>query len=152
MSEFKVDKDVAKQIIAEQIPIHKFLNIEVLEIRKGYTKIKVPFREEIIGDIRLRRWHGGIIATIMDSAGGIVGLTYLTSMEDRLSTIDLRIDYLKGAADRAIIVEGELVRLGNRILVTRMKAWMEDNEEELIAEGKGVYNFIRMKEKELVAE
>ncbi|MCH2044461.1 MAG: hotdog fold thioesterase [Saprospiraceae bacterium] len=150
MSEMKVDKEIAKQIIAEQIPIHKFLNIEILEIRQGYTKIRVPFREEVIGDIRLRRWHGGIIATIMDSAGGVVGLTYLTSLEDRLSTIDLRVDYLKGAEDRAIIVEGELVRLGSRILVTRMKAWMEDNKEVIIAEGKGVYNFIRMKEKELI--
>lgn len=139
----KVSKEIIKQIIEEGIPIHKFLGIELLEIKKGYVKVKVPFREEVVGDIRLKRWHGGIIATIMDSVGGIAGGTHLSSFEDKIATIDLRVDYLKGAEASAIIVEGEIVRLGNRILVTRMKAFQEDSKI-LLAEGKGVYNFIRV--------
>ena len=97
----------------------------------------------MIGDFRRRRWHGGIIATIMDSVGGIAGGTYFTSLKDKMATIDLRIDYLKPAEASAIIVEGEVVRLGKTILVTRMKAYQE-NSDELISEGKGVYNFIRV--------
>jgi acyl-coenzyme A thioesterase PaaI-like protein len=53
----------------------------------------------------------------------------------------LRIDYLRGAEPEAIMVEGKIIRFGNRILVARMKAFQNDR---LIAEGKGVYNFIRM--------
>jgi acyl-coenzyme A thioesterase PaaI-like protein len=75
------------------------------------------------------------------NVGGIAGSTHFTSLEDKLVTIDLRIDYLKGAEASEIIVEGKIVRLGNRILVTKMKAFQND---ELIAEGKGVYNFIRI--------
>ncbi len=138
----KIDKKFIKQTIEELIPIHKFLGVELLEIRKGYAKVKVPFREEVIGDIRKRRWHGGIIATVMDSVGGIAGGTYFTSFKDEMATIDLRIDYLKGAEASAIIVEGEIVKLGKTILVTRMGAYQE-NSEELIAEGKGVY-FMRL--------
>ena len=139
----KVSKEFIKHAIEVGIPLHKFLGIELLEIKKGFVKVRVPFKEEVIGDPRKRRWHGGIIATVMDSVGGIAGGTHLTSFEDKLSTIDLRIDYLKGAEASAIIVEGEIVRLGNRILVTKMSAFQEDNNV-LLAEGKGVYNFIRV--------
>ena len=113
----------------------------MLVIEKGFVRVSVPFRDEVVGDIRKNRWHGGIIATIMDSVGGIAGGTHFKSFDDKLATIDLRIDYLKGAEASSIIVEGKIVRLGNRILVTKMKAFQND---ELIAEGKGVYNFIRI--------
>ena len=141
----KTEEKLIKRTIEELIPIHKFLGVELLEIRQGYAKVKVPFREEVIGDFRSRRWHGGIIATIMDSVGGIAVGTYFTSTMDKMATIDLRVDYLNPAEASAIIVEGEIVRLGKTILVTRMKAYQE-NSDELISEGKGVYNFIRMNE------
>lgn len=128
----------------ESIPMHKFLNLKIVELDQNFVKITVPFRTEIVGDFRNNRWHGGIIATIMDSVGGVIGATHFTTMEDKIATIDLRIDYLKGAEPEMITVEGKLVRLGNRILVAKMKAFQN---EELIAEGKGVYNFIRMKNK-----
>lgn len=148
-TKMKVDINFIKNIVEEQIPIHKFLNLKLVEIRTGYTKVKVPFQEMVMGDIIRRRWHGGMLATIMDSVGGIVGMTHVTSFEDKIATIDLRVDYLKGAKEEGIVVEGEVVRLGNRILVTRMKVWNEA-ETELLAEGKGVYNFIRMKDKSIV--
>jgi len=70
----------------------------------------------------------------MDSVGGIAGGTHFISFEDKLATIDLRIDYLKGAKALPIVVEGKIIRLGNRILITKMKAFQN---AELIAEGKG---------------
>jgi uncharacterized protein (TIGR00369 family) len=138
-----IEKDIEfiRKTIEEDIPIHKFLGVKLLVLEKGFVKVNVPFRNEVVGDIRRNSWHGGIIATIMDSVGGIVGGTHFTSLNDKLVTIDLRIDYLRGAKASSIIVEGKIVRLGNRILVTKMKAFQND---ELIAEGKGVYNFIRV--------
>ncbi|RKS02995.1 hotdog fold thioesterase [Flavobacterium sp. 102] len=135
-----VEKNIEfiKQVIEQNIPIHRFLGLKLLVLEKGFVRVSVPFRDEVIGDFRRNRWHGGIIATIMDSVGGIVGGTYFKSFEDKLVTIDLRIDYLKGAEASSIIVEGKIVRFGNRILVTKMKAFQNN---ELIAEGKGVYNF-----------
>lgn len=130
-------------MIENTIPIHKFLCLKVLELKDGYVKVSVPYRKEVVGDIRLNRWHGGIIATIMDSVGGITGWTHFTSNQDKLATIDIRVDYLKGAGPSTIIVTGEIVRLGNRILVTKMKAYQDD---VLISEGKAVYSFIRMEQ------
>lgn len=136
-----LDKSTLIKMIEDSIPIHKFLGLKVLELEDGYVKVSVPYRKEVVGDIRLNRWHGGIIATIMDSVGGITGWTHFTSMEDKLATIDIRVDYLKGADPSTVNVTGKIVRLGNRILVTKMKAYQHDR---LIAEGKGVYSFVRM--------
>lgn len=146
-----IDLDFLTQVIETQIPIHKLLGLKIVSLRKDYVKVKVPFSEVVLGDIVRKRWHGGILATIMDSIGGIVGMTHFTSIEDRLATIDLRVDYLKGAPATAIVVEGETVRLGNRILVTNMKVWNEE-ENTVLAEGRGVYNFVRMKEEPIFEE
>lgn len=134
--------DLIKYTFEESIPLHKFLGLKIVELEKDFVKIKVPFKKDLVGDFRTNRWHGGIIATIMDSVGGVIGATHFTTMDDKISTIDLRVDYLKGAEPIEIVVVGKIVRMGNRILVAKMKAFQND---ELIAEGKGVYNFIRMK-------
>lgn len=140
----KMDDALAliKHTFEESIPMHRFLGLEILLLKKDFVRIRVPFREEVVGDFRTNRWHGGVIATVMDSVGGVIGGMHFTTLEDKIDTIDLRVDYLRGAEPAEITVEGKLIRLGNRILVARMKAFQNN---ELIAEGKGVYNFIRMK-------
>lgn len=128
------------RLAEEEIPIHKFLGLKVEAIGSEYIRVKIPFRSEFVGDIRTNRWHGGVMAMIMDSVGGAIGVSNFISPDDKLSTIDLRVDFLRFAEDSDLIVEGRLVRMGNRIMVTRMEAYQND---VLIAEGKGVYNFIR---------
>lgn len=130
-----------KYTFEESIPMHKFLGLKILMLEKDFVRVTVPFREELVGDFRTNRWHGGVIATVMDSVGSVIGGMNFTSFEDKMSTIDLRVDYLRGAEAEAILVEGKIIRLGNRIMVARMKAFQND---ALIAEGKGVYNFVRM--------
>ncbi|MDX1278433.1 hotdog fold thioesterase [Oceanihabitans sediminis] len=130
-----------KSTYENTIPFHKFLGVKVELLEDNFTRVRVPFKNDLIGDFRNNRWHGGVIASVMDSLGGLVGTMHFTSLEDKLSTIDLRIDYLHGAKAKDVLVEGKIVRLGNRILVVKMKAFQDD---VLIAEGKGVYNFIRM--------
>src|SRR5690554_2074661 len=134
--------ELIKYTFEESIPMHKFLGLKIELLEESFVRIHVPFRKELVGDFRNNRWHGGVIATVMDSVGGIIGAMHFTSIEDKIATIDLRVDYLRGAKPEGIIVEGKIIRMGNRILVARMKAFQN---EKLIAEGKGVYNFVRMK-------
>ncbi|MFK7921688.1 MAG: PaaI family thioesterase [Bacteroidia bacterium] len=137
-----VTKEIAIQVLEEMIPVHKFLGVKVLEIEDGYCKLRFPFREELLGNFLTRRWHGGIIATAMDSVGGAAAMTTLTSAEDKLATIDMRVDYLRGTTETDLIVEGFLVRSGNRIIATRMSAWQED-EKKLVAEARGMFSVYR---------
>ena len=136
------DSSLYKNVIDDLIPFNKLLGFQLEEIREGFAKIRVPFKEELIGDPRARALHGGLIATAMDTVGGAAGMTTLVSFEDKLSTIDMRVDYLRPGKAADIFVEGEITRSGNRIIVTRMIAY-QDDRELLIAEGKGVYNVKR---------
>ncbi|QCK16144.1 hotdog fold thioesterase [Mangrovivirga cuniculi] len=124
----------------EEIPIHRFLGLKVEKLELDFVRVSVPYSEEFVGDIRKSRWHGGIIGLIMDSVGGMIGIANFTSKKDKLATIDLRIDYLRGAEAYDVVVEGNLVRLGSRIMVANMQAFQKG---QLVAEGKGVYNFVR---------
>ena len=128
------------RLAEEEIPIHRYLGLKVETIEKEFIRVRIPFREDFVGDIRTKRWHGGIMATVMDSVGGAIGIANFESPEDKLSTIDLRVDYLRFAEGKDLLFEGKLVRMGNRIMVTKMKAFQDGM---LVAEGRGVYNFIR---------
>jgi len=128
------------------IPMHKLLGIKLLDITKGEAIFMVPFKPELIGNPRIMALHGGVISAAMDSVGGAAAMTTLVSTEDKLSTIDIRVDYLRPGRAEDLIVEGKIVRSGNRIIVTAMKAYHKGKEDELIAEGKGVYNVRRKKD------
>lgn len=47
--------DFVKKMIEEVIPIYKFLGLELLQIEKDDVKVRVPFRTEVVGDIRSNR-------------------------------------------------------------------------------------------------
>lgn len=128
--------------IEQLVPIHKALGIEVSEITEEKIVLKLPYSGMVIGDMRSNRWHGGILSLAMDVAGGMAGVTTFTSFDDRITTVDIRVDYLAAPAAEDLYVEGEIVRLGNRIMVSKMKAFHKDSTE-ILAEGKGVYYILR---------
>ncbi len=136
-----IDKDLFKEVIENFIPMHQMLGVKLVDIGKGYAKIMIPFRPELVGDPRRMSLHGGIISLALDSVGGAAAMTTMLSPDDSLSTIDIRIDYLRPGKPQDFFAEGELARSGNRIIVTRMIAYHDKSEP--IAEGKGVYNVKR---------
>ena len=140
--------ELFKNVVEELIPFNKLIGIELVEIKEGFAKLRVPFKDELVGNPMVRALHGGLIATVMDTAGGAAGMTTLTSFEDRFSTIDIRIDYLRPGKEQDLIVEGKITRSGNRIVATSMIAYHPGEKENLIAEGKAVYNVKRFKSNE----
>lgn len=142
----RADKDFFKNVIENLVPLHRYLGIQLLDIGPGFAKLLLPYKDDLVGDPRAMAMHGGMIATLMDSAGGAAAMTTLVSPEDKISTIDMRVDYLRPAIGADIIAEGKIARSGNRIVVTSMVAYLKD-KEELVAEGKAVYNVRRKTDK-----
>lgn len=136
-------KNLMKQYFEEAIPFHKLLGIKIVEIEKGYAKCIIPFRPELLGDSAAKRWHGGVIATAMDGLGGMAAATHMTSYKDKMSTIDLRIDYLWGTTTKDLYVEAKVSRNGQRVIAVSMQAYHES--DKLVAEGRGVYSIRRKK-------
>ena len=130
------------QLIEELIPFNKFLGVKIGLLEEGRVRLELPFRPEFIGDPMRPALHGGVISMLADTAGGMAVWTRI-SLDDRVSTIDLRIDYLApGAADK-LIAEATVVRVGNRVGVTDIRCYQPNDPERTVATGKGVYNIKR---------
>ncbi|RMF60975.1 MAG: thioesterase family protein [Calditrichaeota bacterium] len=134
-----ISSDIIKKVFEEIIPFNTYLGIKVVLVEENYARLVIPFRNELIGDIRRPALHGGVISALLDSAGGAAAMTTLMQPEDRLSTIDIRVDYLLPGDPRDLVAEGKVIRRGNRIVVTEMVAFHE-NPHKRVADGKAVYN------------
>lgn len=126
---------IIKKAIEEHMPANKIFGFEIIELKEGYAKVHVPFKDEFIGDFIQGLWHGGIVASIADSAAGIAATTVLTDARDKLNTIDLRIDYLKGAVKEDLYAEAELLKVGKRIIKADVKLYQESKGTVAIARG-----------------
>lgn len=114
-----------KSIIEDHVPANKIFGMKIIELKDGYAKIHTPFKEEFIGDFVQGLWHGGIVASIADTAAGIAASTQRNDARDKLNTIDIRIDYLQGAIKEDLFAEAELLKVGKRIIKADVKLYQE---------------------------
>jgi uncharacterized protein (TIGR00369 family) len=127
--------DIIKMAIEQHMPANRIFGLEIIELREGFAKIHVPFKEDFIGDFIQGLWHGGIVASIADSAAGIAASTVLTDVRDKLNTIDIRIDYLSGAIKEDLFAEAELLKVGKRIIKVDVKLYQVSKGTVAIARG-----------------
>jgi len=139
--------EVLRQVMEELIPFNRYLGVRVAESRKGYARLEVPFREELVGDPLRPALHGGVLSALADAAGGGAVWTGIEDDRARVSTIDLRIDYLRPARLETIIAEATVVRVGNRVGVADIRLFHPSAPDVTVATGKGVYNVTIKKEK-----
>ncbi|MFO0679673.1 MAG: thioesterase family protein [Polyangiaceae bacterium] len=138
-----MDAELVKKIMEEYVPFNRLLGIQVTGLAKGFVRMEIPFRTELIGDGRRPALHGGVISALADTAGGAAVWTGTPDDESRVSTIDLRIDYLRPGRAETLVAEAQVVRVGNRVGVVDMRVFHPDRPEETVATGKGVYNIAR---------
>lgn len=134
-----MDASILRQVMEEMIPFNKFLGIRADRIERGNVRLELPFRDELIGDPLKRALHGGVLSTLADVAGGAAAWSAIEDPMARVSTVDLRVDYLRPGRPHTVIADATVVRLGGRIAVTDMKMFHPGGESEPIATGKGVY-------------
>jgi uncharacterized protein (TIGR00369 family) len=60
-----------------------------------------------------------------------------------VSTVDLRVDYLRPGLLEDVFCEARVIRAGNRVAVTSMRVVQGADRAHLAAEGRGVYNLLR---------
>ena len=139
--------DVLRQVMEEVIPFNRYLGVKVTEVRASFARLEVPFRPELVGDPLRPALHGGVLSALADAAGGAAVWTGIEDDRARISTIDLRVDFLRPARLLTVIAEATVVRLGNRVGVADVRLFHPDAVEATIATGKGVYNITIKKDK-----
>jgi uncharacterized protein (TIGR00369 family) len=132
-------KDVLR-IMEEFSPFNRLLGIHGEHVEAGRAVLSLAVREDFVGDPRRPALHGGVISSLIDTAGGAAAWSALQAGES-VSTVDLRVDYLEPAGLEAPLrAEAELIRKGNRVCHVRITVTQGDR---LVAEGRGVYNIHR---------
>jgi uncharacterized protein (TIGR00369 family) len=140
---------VAGKMFSEEIPFNKMLGLKVDSINHEGVAVSFEMRDELVGNYRRGMLHGGVISSVIDAAGGLsalVGVQQKMSGKtlearidkfDRVSTIDLRVDFLRPGLGKRFVVRAYTLRAGNKVVVTRIE--LHNDQDDLIAVGTGSY-------------
>ncbi len=136
--------EFVRRFMAEMVPFHRVLGVEVDHLEPGFAALSVPYRPELIGDPDRPALHGGVLSALADACGGAAVWTAVGD-GDRVSTVDLRVDYLRPARLERVRAEARVARVGNRVAVTRIVLMHPEsaNPTESVAEAMGVYSVKR---------
>lgn len=140
--EFETWLEHIKMFTEEKILFNRSMGLKVKHLELGQAVLRLPFREDFVGDPFRPALHGGVTSFLIDIAAGMAVLTRLKP-EDRCSTLDLRVDYLRPAQLKDLIARATVSRAGSRVMVTQVVVYHKDDEENLVAEGKAVFSVRR---------
>jgi len=115
-------------------PFWSLLGMEILDIKKGWAKLRLPFTEKLTNGIGLA--HGGAIFSPADSAVGMA-LVGMLSRDENISTLEMKINYLKPFTGGEIIAEAEIVHKGTMTAIGDVD--VRDGKGNLIAKGLATY-------------
>ena len=141
MTEIESHRERFIRFIEDRIPFNRLLGMKVTRLSKGRAVCEVPFRRDLIGDIFRPAIHGGVVSTLIDATRGAPRVRPIDPV-DRISTVDMRVDYLRPGAEATVIADAEVVRMGNRVCVVRVVVHQGD-PAQAIADGRCVYNVRR---------
>ncbi len=151
-----LDDDDFKSIIEYFVPLFeskpsfgRFLEHTVESPDFDTPVLGFTMRDDYVGNLVYRTLHGGVIASMLDDVGGHA--IWLKAIEQskgqplekrikrvaKIGSIDLRVDYLQPGKGERFKATASILRMGNKVAVTRMALLNE--EEELIAVGTGAY-------------
>jgi uncharacterized protein (TIGR00369 family) len=141
MDNSSMDLEALAAFFEEGIPFNKVLGVKVDSLTPGRVLLRIPYKPMLIGNPMRPALHGGVISSLADAAGGLAVWSTLDPACS-LSTIDLRVDYLRPGRDQDLRCSAEIVRSGNRVGVSAMALYHED-PSLLVADARGVYNIKR---------
>jgi uncharacterized protein (TIGR00369 family) len=119
-------------------PHMKRVGFEILSLTDGVCVARLPYRTELIGDISTGVLHGGVVTTLLDTAGGAAVLSALDTPVP-IATLDLRIDYLRPSAPgRDLVARVECFKKTRNIAFARGIAY-DENESDPVAAMAATY-------------
>ncbi|MFQ5503193.1 MAG: PaaI family thioesterase [Planctomycetota bacterium] len=129
---------------AKEAPFFQLMDLEVLDFGPRWSQCRISPRQQLRnpnGSV-----HGGVIATLIDA-----GITQAMLMTDEyqvgvreekgfLTTVDLRIRYLRPMTAGAMTCESKIVHLGRRII--HASSAIQNDEGQDVALGDAILSLI----------
>jgi len=138
--------------IFKQIPFIQEIGLELhdFDLEQQILSAAFSLKPELIGNSWTNILHGGVIATALDTVGGLTAMVAAyhrmggaieweekVQRLTRLGTVDMRVDYLKPGRGQHFICSGTVLRVGNKLVVTRME--LHNDAQDLIATGTATF-------------
>lgn len=145
-------EDIYQQIAAfwnQNMPFNQLLGLNITRFNAQHSEVRFVWQDTLIGNPIQKILHGGVTATVLDIAGGVVAAANIIDQLDnlspenihynlrKLSTIDLRTDFLRPGKGEEFIATARIIRSGSKVAVARMELHNEKNDH--IAFGTGTY-------------
>jgi len=136
-------------IFEHKLCFNELLGFKVESLAPDAPQISFAMRPDLIGHFLHGRLHGGVIATVLDTVGGLAATVAIAEKFNsetteqvghrfgRIGTIDLRTDYLHQGIGKKFTATGRITRLGGRIASAQMT--LENEAGLLIATGCASY-------------
>lgn len=147
MDKAEIIKQVSKTWA--NVPFNNLLGIYITKFDHKGSEVRFKWQDKLVGNHVQNILHGGVTATALDFAGGVVAAAGIISrLQDfdmgkiqkslsKLGTIDLRTDFLLPGRGKEFIITAYIIRSGNKVAVIRME--MHNEKGEHIAFGTGTY-------------
>ena len=121
----------------QRVRYAKLLGIELDEATRGAVKMHMDARADLrqVSDVL----HGGSIASLVDTAAAFAVITLLEP-DQRATTSDLTIHYLRPVSSGSVTAEARVLRSGRRLSVVTVNVF--DNAQALVA--TAVTTYIRL--------
>ena len=138
-----------RDIFNNKISFNQVLGLRVHALETDRPKIRFDMREDLVGNYIKGSLHGGVISAVIDVTGSLAafmghqkkqaGESVYVKLDKfrKLGTIDLRIDYLRPGVGKKFEATGYILRIGNKVAVTRIE--LKNEIDQLIAVGTGAY-------------
>jgi len=112
----------------------KFLGLEMGEVGDGTASVYLDVRGELLQYHAVV--HGGAIASLIDTASAFAVLTRI-DLEERVTTADLTIHYLRPISSGRMTATAKIVRGGRRLVVLSVD--VTDDSNVLVATAVTTY-------------
>ena len=108
------------------------LKAEITQLAPGACEIQVPFAESLSQQHGF--FHGGIVGTLADNAGGYAAFTLMPA-DASVLTVEFKVNLLAPAQGERLISRGRVARAGRTLTVCNASVYvLKDGAERLCAE------------------
>jgi len=122
------------QAIADRSPFNRWIGVKVAGLDADGLTLEVPWRLDLVSSPERNSIHGGVLASLIDTASDYV---IAARLGYPVPTIDLRVDYHRAATSGLLRAHAKIVHAGKQLITAETR--ITDDEGRLIASGRGLY-------------
>jgi uncharacterized protein (TIGR00369 family) len=127
----------ALQARIDRAPFNAWLGLELQDWGHGTIALRLRTRPEVLGHAAINALHGGILASILDTA---CSMAVVTATGESVYTVDIRVDFLRPATAEIYTIQAKVARLGRTLATADAEVIAEDGQQ--VACGRAVLQHI----------